>query len=105
VRRESSSGAASSSSGGRQYVGIIRRKAQDNGTFLFPTPAIGGGETDTAVSQRLLAHNGGLRGFFRLDVAELAQQSSNLISRHRHEVAIGPAQAHDRAVLVVKTSR
>jgi hypothetical protein len=104
VRRESSSGAASSSSGGRQYVGIIRRKAQDNGTFLFPTPAIGG-ETDTAVSQRLLAHHGGLRGLFRLDVAELAQQSSNLMSSHRHKVAIGPAQAHDRAVLVVKTSR
>jgi hypothetical protein len=31
------------------------------------------GETVTDVSQRLLAHHGGLRGLFRLDVAELAQ--------------------------------
>ena len=31
------------------------------------------GETVTAVSQRLLAHHGGLRGLFRLDVAELAR--------------------------------
>src|SRR5215216_3067782 len=31
------------------------------------------GETVTDVSQRLLAHHGGLRGLFRLDVAELAR--------------------------------
>jgi DNA repair protein RadC len=31
------------------------------------------GETVTAVSQRLLADHGGLRGIFRLDVAELAR--------------------------------
>jgi hypothetical protein len=30
-------------------------------------------ETVTDVSQRLLAHHGGLRGLFRLDVAELAR--------------------------------
>ena len=31
------------------------------------------GETVTDVSQRLLAHHGGLRGLFRLEVAELAR--------------------------------
>jgi DNA repair protein RadC len=31
------------------------------------------GETVTDVSQRLLAHHGGLRGLYRLDVAELAR--------------------------------
>ena len=31
------------------------------------------GETVADVSQRLLAHHGGLRGLFRLDVAELAR--------------------------------
>ena len=31
------------------------------------------GETVTDISPRLLAHYGGLRGLFRLDVAELAQ--------------------------------
>ena len=31
------------------------------------------GETVTDVAQRLLAHHGGLRGLFRLDVAELAR--------------------------------
>ena len=31
------------------------------------------GETVTDLSQRLLAHHGGLRGLFRLDVAELAR--------------------------------
>ena len=31
------------------------------------------GETVTDVSQRLLAHHGGLRGLFRLDMAELAR--------------------------------
>jgi hypothetical protein len=31
------------------------------------------GETITDVAQRLLAHHGGLRGLFRLDVAELAR--------------------------------
>jgi len=30
------------------------------------------GASVTAVSQRLLAHHGGLRGLFRMDVAELA---------------------------------
>src|SRR4051812_26701516 len=39
-----------------------------------PVPYIGiRGETVTDVSQRLLAHHGGLRGLFRLDVAELAR--------------------------------
>jgi hypothetical protein len=31
------------------------------------------GKTVTDISQRLLAERGGLRGLFRLDVAELAQ--------------------------------
>ena len=31
------------------------------------------GETVTDVSQRLLAEHGGLRGLFRLDIAELAR--------------------------------
>ena len=31
------------------------------------------GETVTAVSQRLLAHHGGLRGLFRMDIAELSR--------------------------------
>jgi DNA repair protein RadC len=31
------------------------------------------GKLDTDVSQRLLAHHGGLRGLYRLDVVELAR--------------------------------
>ena len=31
------------------------------------------GETVTDLSQRLLAHHGGLRGLFRMDIAELAR--------------------------------
>ena len=31
------------------------------------------GETLTDLSQRLLAHHGGLRGLFRMDIAELAR--------------------------------
>jgi hypothetical protein len=37
------------------------------------------GETVTAVAQRLLAHHGGLRGLFRLDVAELARIRTELL--------------------------
>jgi hypothetical protein len=40
--------------------------------YLYPlTGSVG--ETVTDLSQRLLAHHGGLRGLFRLDVAELAR--------------------------------
>jgi DNA repair protein RadC len=40
----------------------------------LPVPYTGiRGETVTDVSQRLLAHHGGLRGLFRLDVVELAR--------------------------------
>jgi hypothetical protein len=33
------------------------------------------------VSQRLLAHHGGLRGLFRLDVAELADRRGTWLGR------------------------
>jgi hypothetical protein len=39
------------------------------------------GETVTDVSQRLLAHHGGLRGLFRLDVAELADRRGTWLGR------------------------
>jgi hypothetical protein len=39
------------------------------------------GETVTDVAQRLLAHDRGLRGLFRLDVAELTQKALSLVSR------------------------
>jgi DNA repair protein RadC len=51
---------------------VTHRKAQDHGRAAGTCqPACG--ESVTAVSQRLLAHHGGLRGLFRLEVAELAR--------------------------------
>jgi len=57
------------------------------------------------VSQRLLAHHGGLRGLLRLEVAELALGTAASISGQRDEIPVGPFQAHDLGVPVVKSSR
>ncbi len=53
----------------RRYPDRGRRPAR---RYLYLLTGIRG-ETVTDVSQRLLAHHGGLRGLFRLDVAELVR--------------------------------
>jgi hypothetical protein len=46
------------------------------------------------MSQRLLAHHGGLRGLFRLDVVELTLKDPSLVSRQRDEVSVSPLPVH-----------
>jgi hypothetical protein len=62
---------------------------------LLSTITLRWGESVTDVSQRLVAQHGGLRGLFRLNVAELTQKDLSLVNRKRDEVSLGPSQAHD----------
>ena len=72
VSRCGMSAAAAGSS--RHLPVVVSETAQTYGRAGSTCSAHGiRGETVTGISQRLLAHYGGLRGRFRLAVAELAQ--------------------------------
>jgi hypothetical protein len=63
-------------------------------------------ETVRDVSQWLLAHLGGLRGLFRLDVwRSWLIRTPSLVSGQCDEVPVRPPKPDDRAVLVVKSSQ
>ncbi|HLM21821.1 MAG TPA: hypothetical protein VK390_09885 [Propionibacteriaceae bacterium] len=85
----------------RRYPDIGRRPDR---RYLYLSTGIRG-EKVTDVSQRLLVQYGGLRGLWRLDVAELALGTAASVSGERNKIPVRPSQAHDRGGIADRTPR